>query len=277
MVLPSRAILRVHGTPSVGNNSSHVEEPVVKTALVVPTCRPAGVKQFLQAWQPFSWHETFVVVDLPEPINGLPSTVRQFCWADLDQHPTAELFSRRDAACRCFGFLQAAANGADMIFSLDDDCFPLVSAAAWVRGHQQNLKEVPAWISSVPGLRVRGLPYRPYSRALRVGVSMGLWANHADLDACSRLVSSPDYFEPPCGIRVMSICQLFPFCGMNFAFRREVLHAMYFPRMGQDSPYSRFDDIWCGLVAQIVLHHLGFRFTVGEPFVCHRGAGDVFD
>jgi reversibly glycosylated polypeptide/UDP-arabinopyranose mutase len=245
--------------------------------LVVPTCRPANLRQFLDAWQPFPWGDTVVVVDLPEPIEGLPAGVRQFCWGDLERHPAGGIISRKDSACRCFGFLQAVASGADLVFTLDDDCFPVGDPAAWVRGHRQNLRAVPAWASSVPGLRVRGLPYEEHLCPLPVGVSMGLWTDHPDLDATTRLASPVSNYQPPSGVRVMSRDQLFPFCGMNFAFRREVLPAMYFPPMGEGSPYSRFDDIWCGLVAQTVLHHLGYRFTVGEPFIRHKGAGDVYE
>jgi hypothetical protein len=243
----------------------------------VPTCRPGGLRAFLDAWRPYPWDETVVVADLPEPVEGLPASVRQFCWADLERHPAGGLISRKDSACRCFGFLQAVAAGADVVLTLDDDCFPVGEPSAWVEGHCRNLRGVPAWASSIPGLRVRGLPYGEHVRPLRVGVSMGLWAGQPDLDACCRLAREPEHFEPPSGVRVMSRWQLFPFCGMNFAFRREVLPALYFPPMGQGSPYSRFDDIWCGLVAQTVLHHLGYHFTAGEPLVCHRGMSDVFE
>ncbi len=249
----------------------------MRTALVVPTCRPAGLRAFLGAWRPFPWDDTVVVADLPGPVAGLPPAVRQFCWADLERHPAGELFSRQDSACRCFGFLQAVAGGADVVLTLDDDCFPPADAASWLRGHLANLAGAPAWASSVPGLRVRGLPYRGEGRPLRVGVSMGLWAGQADRDACSRLVQEAGPFAPPGGVRVMADCQLFPLCGMNFAFRREVLPAVYFPPMGRGSPYARFDDIWGGLAAQAALVPLGYRFTVGEPFVEHRGAGDVFE
>jgi hypothetical protein len=71
--------------------------------------------------------------------------------------------------------------------------------------------------------------------------------------------------------------QYFPLCGMNLAFHREALPLMYFPHMGQGSLYSRFDDIWCGLLFQQVLRPLRFSWTVGEPFVHHQRASNALE
>lgn len=40
---------------------------------------------------------------------------------------------------------------------------------------------------------------------------------------------------------------LFPMCGMNLAFNRELIGpAMYFGLMGDGQPVGRYDDMWAG-------------------------------
>jgi reversibly glycosylated polypeptide/UDP-arabinopyranose mutase len=252
----------------------------MKTALVVPSNRPAEVCKFLEAWQPYPWHETIVTADLAEPLPEVADLgAICVCWKDIEALGTdAWIFSRRDSAVRCFGFLVAAHRGADVVVTLDDDCRPNGNSAAFLRGHLSNLFETPPWASSVPGLHVRGIPYRLDEHAVEVeiAVSMGLWRGVADLDAPHQLLGFPGVrnFEPPGGTRVMSCRQFFPFCGMNFAFRRDALPALYFPPMGQGSPFCRFDDIWGGLVLQCILARIGRSITVGEPFVQHQRASD---
>ena len=118
-------------------------------------------------------------------------------------------------------------------------------------------------------------------------VSMGLWCDVPDLGAVEALAldaalqgeyrSILTRFRPAGGTRVMSPHQFFPFCGMNFAFSAEALPALYFPRMGQGSPYARFDDIWCGLLLQRLLEHCDALVTVGEPWIRHTRGSNPFD
>jgi hypothetical protein len=65
--------------------------------------------------------------------------------------------------------------------------------------------------------------------------------------------------------------------GMNLAFRKEAAPLMYLPRMGQDTPFRRFDDIWCGLIAQKVCAHLGWNMAAGRPIVRHVKASAPMD
>src|SRR5262249_5764343 len=145
------------------------------------------------------------------------------------------------------------------------------------------------WVSSVPGLRVRGMPYD--DDGLNGGcppalISMGLWCDVPDLSAVETLALRSTFhvehlglltrFRTAGGTRVASPHQLFPFCGMNFAFRRTALPLLYFPRMGEGSPYARFDDIWCGLLLQRICALTGDLITIGEPWVTHTRASDVF-
>ena len=55
---------------------------------------------------------------------------------------------------------------------------------------------------------------------------------------------------------------LFPMCGMNLAFNRELIGpAMYFGLMGDGQPIGRYDDMragWCTKVSTHLTEHLSF-------------------
>lgn len=45
---------------------------------------------------------------------------------------------------------------------------------------------------------------------------------------------------------------LFPMCGMNLGFDRELIGpAMYFGLMGDGQPIGRYDDMWAGWCAKV--------------------------
>ena len=46
---------------------------------------------------------------------------------------------------------------------------------------------------------------------------------------------------------------LFPMCGMNLAFDRELIGpAMYFGLMGDGQPIGRYDDMWAGWCVKVI-------------------------
>ncbi len=253
------------------------------TALVVPTNRIAHLDEFLARWTPYPWDLTFVVEDgparTPLPHRRIDQHV---CWDDVGDvlGDDAWIVSRHDSGIRCFGFLLAVRAGATLVVTLDDDCFPASDGAraAFCDTHQRNLDAPPAWISSVPDVRVRGLPYVAATSRRRPApwVNMGLWSGTADLDARQTLLGSPHAhdFVPVFQTQVVSRHHYAPFSGMNAAFRAEALPVMYFPKMGDDTPYHRFDDIWCGIVMQRIFAHLDLCWTIGDPVVVHARASD---
>jgi hypothetical protein len=107
---------------------------------------------------------------------------------------------------------------------------------------------------------------------------MGLWKGVPDLDARTTMAANgqlPSVDEGVLGTtRLMPNSIYWPMSGMNLAVSRRALPLMYFPPMGKGRPYSRFDDIWCGLVVQRIAHHLGWRLTCGAPAVEHQRASD---
>ncbi|MFL5891561.1 MAG: hypothetical protein ACJ75I_02370 [Solirubrobacterales bacterium] len=253
-------------------------------ALVVPTNRVEHLAEFLAAWAPWPWDRIIIVRDGPELDLRLPAgleaeaaeRLEAFSWAEIDALlPEPWIISRNDAAIRSFGFWRAWATGAEIILTLDDDCFP--AGDDLVPLHRKNLYRTPRWESSVPGMRVRGLPYRNLGTLPDVQVSMGLWRGCPDLDAVTTLAAAaPAASVADAPTRVMSAEQYFPLSGMNVAFRRDVACLMYFPPMGRQQPFRRFDDIWGGLVLQRICRHLGYSIVCGRPFVDHRRASDPF-
>ena len=247
---------------------------------VVPTNRPESLLEFLAAWKPSPWDRIVVIEDAPEQTIDPPDpSVEVFAWRDIDAAlPDPSIISRGDSGIRAFGFWRAWQLGAETIFTLDDDCYP--SSDDLVAGHLRNLHETPAWQSSVPGLRVRGLPYRNFGGPLHVDVSVGLWVGHPDLDAVQALANpaaeAGGSLVSAIDSRVMPSEQYFPMSGMNVAVRREAACLMYYPPMGKGSPYGRFDDIWCGLVVQRICRHLRHSIVCGRPVVEHRRASDPF-
>jgi Reversibly glycosylated polypeptide len=247
--------------------------------LVVPTNRPDSLREFLAAWEPWPWERILVIVDGPEVTIEVSSpTVELFSWREIEaQLPEPSIISRGDSGIRAFGFWKAWEMGAEAIFTLDDDCYP--SHDDLVGDHLRNLHETPAWASTVPGLRVRGLPYRNFGGPLPVDVSVGLWLGHPDLDAVQSLANhaqTAGNLVSEVRSRVMPSEQYFPMSGMNLAVRREAACLMYFPPMGDGSPFGRFDDIWCGLVVQRICRHLRRPIVCGRPMVEHQRASDPF-
>jgi len=252
-------------------------------ALVVPNNSADRLAEFLEAWAPWPWDRIVIVQDapeidirIPEALESAAERVEVFCWADIDAMlDQPSIISRKDSAIRSFGFWRAWAMGAEVIFTLDDDCFP--AGKDIVGLHRDNLYSTPAWQSSVPGLHARGLPYRNAGVLRDVHLSMGLWQGCPDIDAITTLAGTHAGVSiVGTGTRVMSCAQYFPMSGMNLAFRREVACLMYFPPMGLGQPYGRFDDIWCGIVIQRIFRHLGYSITCGQPVVDHQRASDPF-
>lgn len=281
-----------------------------RTALVVASNRPQELAQFLAHWSGQSnnpWHDVIVVADGPRDewarVADLFSAAEHvFYWEDHQELAGARswIFSRCDSAIKCFGFLKAIQRGARHVIVMDDDCRPHARYARYtgdgfpmepdvrqfIIDHVNLVDTPPGWVSTVPGMRVRGLPYRDWMRPIASRenlVNMGLWAGVPDLDAVTTLagaieevhypwrgISRGPRFNPPRGwTQIMPPDQYWPFCGMNFCFKAEALPALYFPKMGEGSPYSRFDDIWCGVLMQKLFRHCGYSASVGEPFVEH--------
>lgn len=56
---------------------------------------------------------------------------------------------------------------------------------------------------------------------------------------------------------------LFPMCGMNLGFNRELIGpAMYFGLMGDGQPIGRYDDMWAGWCMKVLLSPFNLLFLL---------------
>ena len=254
----------------------------MKTALVIPSNRPALLTEFLKAWAPVKdWDETIIVFDGPEaPLIEAADDCDVCDWSDIDNglRDDAWIVSRKNAGLRIFGYLKAAEHGAQVIATIDDDCRPIAGQQGLMAGHLANFFTTPAWISSDRNLIARGVPYRHQGAISKVMLNVGLWRCVGDYDAPRSLVEGADlnHFEPDPLTRVAPRGQFVPISTMSLAFRVEALPLMYLPLMGEGQPYDRFDDIWGGVIAKRVCDHLGWSITIGRPIVNHQRASDPF-
>lgn len=241
----------------------------MKIAVVVPTNRPRHLTRWLEAWESELMHndaKLYVVHDEPAAWEKIEADLGERAW----------IIQRKGAGIRCYGFLQALRDGADIIVTYDDDVKPIRGC---LEQHVRNLtgtRHENAWAVTTRVVRTRGLPYANFDRTLLPGISHGLWSGVPDLDGMTQLVLPWARLEPHGEVNVVPRGHYFTMCSMNMGFVREMAPAMYFPLMGAGVPYDRFDDIWCGIIAKKVADHVGRYCTNGAPFVEHARASDAF-
>lgn len=244
--------------------------------LVVPTIREKSIQDFLHSWRNEHWDKIIIVEDNPRKTFDI-DVEHHYSWEEIDAdlEENSWIISRRDSAIRSYGFLVAYRLGAEIIFSLDDDCYPVNSD--FCKTHVSKLEKSQKWTESVLGMKTRGIPYRQTGILENVVLNMGLWRGVPDLDAVQSLHEDvPTDFEPPTNDRIIPAGQYFPLCGMNFAFKRELTVLGYFAPMGDSKPYRRFDDIWYGIILKKICDHLGWHINCGNPIVHHKRASDPF-
>ena len=248
-------------------------------ALVIPSIREKNLLQFLNKWGQLPL-EVFVVEDNPTKQFTSLGIEHHYSWNEIEKILGDDnwIISRRDSAIRSFGFLMAYRSGAEYIYTLDDDCAPVLNNGmiTFVEDHQDAITNNTRWTESYQGQRTRGIPYKNKGNT-NVVLNMGLWYGHPDLDSVQTLSGFEEqwkHMDVP--TRIMPIGQYFPLCGMNMCFKRELTPLMYFPLMGEGYIYRRFDDIWCGIIMKKVCDHLGSFVTCGPPYIIHEKASDPF-
>ncbi len=259
-----------------------------KVFLIIPTIRDVDM---LKAWKnKVEGCQIIVVEDHQKKTVKIPQVgqkIYHYSWQDIDQELGKDswIIPRRVSAIRNYGFLKAYQMGADIIITLDDDCYP-VENHNLIKGHIRNLSlsSPKKWTNTYPDHRfmfTRGMPY--FNRKKQpVMLSHGLWTNVLDLDAPTQLqhlefrAKFAQHF-----LQIIPQHAYYPMCSMNLAFRAEITPIMYFPLMGEDTKgkkwgYDRFDDIWAGIFSKKIMDHLGYGVVNGAPFVRHDKASNVF-
>lgn len=259
-----------------------------KVAVVIPTIRNL---EFLSHWKrEFSDCLGIIVEDRQKKEVETPSKyfkkTLHYTWQDIDFElgKNSWIISRRNAGVRSFGFIKALEAGADIIITLDDDCYP-VKDQSFLGEHIENLQmKAPSdWYGSYPHRKypyTRGFPYGVRGK-YEVVVSHGLWINIIDLDAKTHIKNkNPKVFDRFPLAQFVPREYFFPLCSMNLAFKAKITPIMYFPPMGHDNEgklwgFDRFDDIWAGVLAKKIIDHLGLAAISGSPYVEHRQKSSV--
>lgn len=249
----------------------------MKTVIVIPSIRDENLRLWKKRWSgKLNGCPVIVIEDNPERTFELSfdKNFFHYSWKEIDQElgEHSWIIPRRTDCIRSFGFYKAYQMRPDMVVTLDDDCYPDHERFSEIHWNALQQKHYTEWFQHHPGLRVRGVPYQ-LKKAPTV-LNIGLWSHIPDLDAKTQL-ANPEYrsaryefnYPAPKGYFV-------PVCGMNLAFRPEIIPAFYFLLMGQEYEYDRFGDIWAGLFLKKICDHLGFIISGGEPYVRHERASD---
>jgi len=259
-----------------------------KVFIVIPTIRNLD---FLKEWKKqFSDIEIIVCEDHPKKEIQIPKVgkkIYHYSWKEIDKDlgKNGWIIPRKVSGIRNYGFLKAFQMGANIIITIDDDCYP-VKNHNFIEQHLQNLSiSVPQrWVNTYPDSRqlyTRGMRY--FNRTeQRVLVSHGLWTNILDFDGATHLQNlefKAEFSEH--FLQIIPHGAYYPMCSMNLAFDAKITPIMYFPLMGEDTKgnkwgYDRFDDIWAGIFSKKILDHLGGSVINGAPFVKHNKASDPF-
>ncbi|KAG6754224.1 hypothetical protein POTOM_042244 [Populus tomentosa] len=299
--------------------SSHVTAPLKdELDIVIPTIRNLD---FLEQWRPFFQPYHLIIVQDGDPSKNIlvPDGFDCELYNRNDVNrvlgPKSSCISFKDSACRCFGFLVSKKK---YIFTIDDDCFvgkdPSGKEINALAQHIQNLltPSTPFFFNTLYDPFREGVDFvRGYPFSLRGGVptaiSHGLWLNIPDYDAPTQLVKPLErntrYVD---AVLTIPKGTLFPMCGMNLAFDRELIGpAMYFGLMGDGQPIGRYDDMWAGWCAknstaiscanshlidkieetetlfnvcgfQVICDHLSLGVKTGLPYIWHSKASNPF-
>lgn len=248
-------------------------------AVVVPTCRAEQIEKFKDAWaDQFDRHDVDVLIVRDDTPEGVIQGIAGDRLADealvLGGHKG--IVARQSPACRCLGFAYIARYlpNVEYIVTLDDDVAP---SGDTIGDHVAalNMRGPVSWLSTVTsGPHMRGFPYGVRGEA-PVMVSHGVWEDIPDLDAPTQLVLG-DRPEVEFYRGIVPRGVYFPVCGMNIAFRREVLpYALWCPARWLKGA-ERFDDIWMGIYLLRALWSRRWALATGYASCVHTRLSNTF-
>ncbi|KAI9091974.1 hypothetical protein K1719_027909 [Acacia pycnantha] len=233
--------------------------PLLKDELdiVIPTIRNLD---FLEMWRPFFQPYHLIIVQDGDPSKTIKVPegfdYELFNRNDIDRilGPKASCISFKDSACRCFGYMVSKKK---YIFTIDDDCFVAKDPSG---------KDINALEQHIKNLLSPSTPYffntlyDPY----REGTDFLVKPHERNTRHVDAVLTIPKG-------------TLFPMCGMNLAFNRELIGpAMYFGLMGDGQPIGRYDDMWAGWCMKVICDHLGLGVKTGLPYIWHSKASNPF-
>lgn len=252
--------------------------------VVVPSNREGCLAQFLHEWEDdFRDAHVIVIEDNPERTFKVPDHITHVSWAEIDADLKANawVIPRQTSAVRSYGTLLAYREGADIIWHLDDDCYPETGRHGDYLPLLENVMyevwEDDRWWNTIhdSGLYPRGYPYGVQGTLYPTVVHHGLWSNIPDLDGMTQLKHPGFRLNPSYLTEKVPYGRLFPMCGMNLAFRRVAAPVMYMGLQGKNYPFDRFDDMWCGVFMKLTADHLGWAVSSGAPSIHHSRMSDA--
>lgn len=239
-----------------------------KYRVVVASIRPADLLKWIHAWD-WDRNKLIIVEDLPRKSDLGADFPNHFSHLEIDSELkySSWIIPRKTSAIKSFGIYAAYRQNVDWVIVLDDDCCPVESRESFISEHFQNLnRQVDLnWVMTGDQY-TRGYPYLVRQKS-EVVLSHGLWDLYPDYDAVTSLARPSLPFSGR--NQVIPRFNFFPMCGMNVAFNIKIAPLMYFGLQGQDYPFDRFDDIWCGVFAKKVIDHLGLAVFSGQPTIRH--------
>ena len=234
-------------------------------ALVIPTIRPKNYGIFKKLWKHYlNGIQLIVIEDGKEPlVNGISVKGVMGEYSDLIYNFNSGV---RNLG---FAYISRYLKDIDTIISLDDDVEPCGDT---IKDHINalNMKVPITWMSTASRF-TRGFPYRAREEA-EVVLSHGGWRGVIDWDAPTQLVQGNIPVKMYKGV-IPKGC-LFPFCSMNFAFKRKLLPYIYQAPMYGD--INRFEDIWGGVEIKKDIDRKNWAAVTGYATVYHKRASNVW-
>ena len=184
---------------------------------------------------------------------------------------------------RNVGFLQALAQGAELLISIDDDNYP--HPASDFVGEHFIAGEITDRVVATDTYPIypRGFPDRVRNgeqtavssrdEALPVGMNVGLWLGDPDVDAITRnyhAFNVTGWCEKVCHVGPGTWT---PINTQNTALLAELIPAYYYVPMNENIDglrIDRFGDILSGLFCKKVCDRLGYAVRIGGPICEHR-------
>ncbi|XP_073064210.1 probable UDP-arabinopyranose mutase 1 isoform X2 [Primulina eburnea] len=243
---------------SVCNTATPVMPPLKdELGIVIPTIRNLD---FLQMWRPFFQHYHLIIVQDGDPTKVI-KVPEGIDYELYNRNDVNRILDSKDSACRCFGFMVSKKK---YIHTIDADCFvtkdptgeDLNALAQHI--HRLLTPSTPLFFNTLYDSFLERADFvRGYPFSMREGVpnavSHGLWLNIPDYDVPTQLVKprarNTRYVD---AVFTIPKGTLFPMCGMNLGFDRELIGpAMYFGLTGDGQPIGRYDDMWAGWCTKV--------------------------
>jgi len=242
-------------------------------AVVIPTIREDRLAIFLKEWAPlFEKHNVDIVIVHDGNLPYVEYNEQTISLKEVMEDHADLIFNHNDGV-RNLGFAYVARylKETNILITLDDDVSPIGDT---IQDHVDALSmKVPVSWLMTSSEYMRGFPYGIREEA-EVVLSHGIWTGTLDYDAPTQLVLG----NRVAGFYKGSIPKniYYPMSGMNIAFKRKILSAMYFAPMGPKVGIDRFADIWTGITSKRYIDSNGFAVVSGYAMVDHSRASNIF-